>query len=131
MQHITPTKKKFGYFHKRSIEINKINGDVIGFDILECKKSNDNIKYSIRFHLYPGVDASLTLSGKSVLLKLKKNKSILFLCDDGKISLEKSIFFGGNKLLNNLCINVAGNLNKESKTIKWVFKKKFNNEVKN
>tara|TARA_Y100001970_G_scaffold287844_1_gene413513 strand:- start:172 stop:1836 length:1665 start_codon:yes stop_codon:yes gene_type:complete len=124
-------EKKFGYFHKRSIEINKINGDVIGFDILECKKSNDNIKYSIRFHLYPGVDASLTLSGKSVLLKLKKNKSILFLCDDGKISLEKSIFFGGNKLLNNLCINVAGNLNKESKTIKWVFKKKFNNEVKN
>ena len=45
--------------------------------------------------------------------------------------LEKSVFLEGNKLLNNLCINIAGNLNNENKVIKWVFKKKFSNEVKN
>jgi len=113
------------------IGIDKINSDVVGFDELKIKKNNGSIRYSIRFHLYPGIDASLTLSGKSVLLKLKKNKSILFLCNEGKISLEKSVFLGGNKLLNNLCINIAGNLNNENKVIKWVFKKKFSNEVKN
>ena len=124
-------EKKFGCYHKRVIGIDKISSDVIGFDELKIKKNNGSIRYSIRFHLYPGIDASLTLSGKSVLLKLKKNKSILFLCNEGKISLEKSVFLGGNKLLNNLCINIAGNLNNENKVIKWVFKKKFSNEVKN
>ena len=47
------------------IGIDKISSDVIGFDELKIK-NNGSIRYSIRFHLYPGIDASLTLSGKSV-----------------------------------------------------------------
>ena len=76
---MTLMKKKFGCYHKRVIGIDKISSDVIGFDELKIKKNNGSIFNSIRFHLYPGIDASLTLSGKSVLLKLKRTNHTFFM----------------------------------------------------
>ncbi len=117
--------QKFGYIHKRTICVKKNNSDVVGYDDLIHKKNNSKVNYVIRFHLNPGLDASLTIGGKSVLIKLKKNKSILFLCDQGIISVEKSIYLGGTKILNNLCISLSGSVNSENKTINWRIKKKI------
>ena len=40
-----------------------------------------------------------------------------------KIFLEKSIFLGSNKILNNTCVTVSGNLINKSKVIQWEIKK--------
>jgi hypothetical protein len=63
------------------------------------------------------------MSGNSALIQLSKNKSLLFNIKDESIILEKSIFLGGNKILENTCVTVSGNLVNKDKTIHWEIKK--------
>jgi uncharacterized heparinase superfamily protein len=115
-------KDSFDYIHERIIKINKKNGNLSGIDNLiaenNYKKLNNN--YSIRFHLYPGINAVRTFGKNSVLIQIEKNRSLLFTANGEDISLEKSIFLGRNKIINNFCINVSGTLKRnESKNICW------------
>ena len=48
-----------------------------------------------------------------------KNKSLIFTIKDELILLEKSIFLGGNKILDNTCITISGNLVNKDKAIHW------------
>ena len=113
----------YGYIHKREIKINKKCGDLFGFDELIRKRENTIIKYNIFFHLYPGVSAFKTIGGNNILIQINKNKSLIFSSREHKLSIEKSIFLGGNKILNNLCIIISGKLNNESRIINWEIKK--------
>ena len=63
------------------------------------------------------------MSGSGVLIQLSKNKSLIFTIKDEDILLEKSIFLGSNKILNNTCISVNGNLVNKDKIIHWEIKK--------
>lgn len=109
----------FGYVHKREIKINKKTNDLFGEDELINKKNEKLIKYALRFHLYPGIEAVKTLGGDSVLIHINKNKSLIFSSKDQQLSVEKSIFLGKNKILNNLCITISGNLTNKNKFINW------------
>ena len=80
-------------------------------------------KFSIRFHLYPGISAVKTLGGDSILIQIKKNKSLIFNSSGSIMNIEKSIFLGKNQIKNNLCIVISGNTNGENKSIDWFFKK--------
>ena len=79
--------------------------------------------YNIRFHLYPGLTAIKTMSGNSVLIQISKNKSLIFTIKNESLSLEKSIFLGANKILENTCVTVSGNLVNRDKTIHWEINK--------
>ena len=117
-------EKKFGYIHKRSIEIVKKNNELFGSDYLIKKTDNaSNTNYSIRFHLYPGITAVKTIGGSSILLQIEKNKSLVFTSSKENISIEKSIFLGRNQILNNFCITIYGNVSNEEKVINWEFRK--------
>ena len=115
---------KFGYLHKRLIKFFKKNGDIIGTDTLIKKKNISNgSNYSIRFHIYPGINAVQTVSGKSILLQISKNKSWIFLSNDQDLQIEKGLFLGSNKVLNNQCIVIYGNTKNEDADIKWELKR--------
>ena len=117
-------EKDFGYIHKRSIKILKDNNDLLGSDFLIKKMDKTpDINYSIRFHLYPGISPVQTMGGGSILLQIEKNKSLVFTSSEEKISIEKSIFLGRNKILNNFCITIYGNINNEEKKITWKIRK--------
>ena len=116
-------EKKFGCIHKREISIEKQNGKLIGSDEIIKKKDGKPLNYSIRFHLYPGLTAVKTMGGNSALIQISKNKSLIFTILDESILLEKSIFLGGNKILDNTCVTVSGNLVNKNKTIHWEIKK--------
>ena len=80
--------------------------------------------YSIRFHLYPGINAVQTMGKNSILIKVEKNKSLIFITNGDKLILEKSIFLGRNQIVNNFCITISGSLNNsENKNIDWELKK--------
>ena len=96
---------------------------MLGSDELIKKKNGKPISYSLRFHLYPGLTAVKTMSGKSVLIQISKNKSLILTIKGENIVLEKSIFLGSNKILDNTCITVSGNLVNKDKTILWEIKK--------
>ena len=87
------------------------------------KNGSSNVGFSIRFHLYPGINTVRTVSGKSILLQIKKNKSWIFSSENQKINIEKSLFLGGNKVLNSECIVIYGNTEDEDVNIKWKLKK--------
>ena len=116
-------EQNFNCTHKREISINKINKNLTGNDELIKRKDGKPLNYNIRFHLYPGLLAVKTMSGNSVLIRLSKNKSLLFTIEGESLTLEKSIFLGGNKILNNLCIAISGNIKNETKEINWELKK--------
>ena len=94
-----------------------------GYDEIIKSKNNSTVNYCLRFHLYPGLTAVKTISGNSVLIQLSKNKSLIFTFKDENILLEKSIFLGGNKILNNTCVTVSGDLMNKNKIIQWEIKK--------
>ncbi len=115
---------KFGYLHKRSIKILKKNSHLIGKDTLLKKKNiTNNVNFSIRFHIYPGVSTVQTVGGKSILLQVSKNKSWIFLSKDQDLKIEKSLFLGRNKVLSNYCIVIYGNTKNQDTDIEWELKK--------
>ncbi len=116
-------EKNFGCIHKRELIIDKTENKLTGKDEIKKRKDGKPISYNLRFHLYPGLTAVKTMSGNGVLIQISKNKSLLFTVKDELIKLEKSIFLGGNKILDNTCITISGNLVNKDKFLHWEIKK--------
>ncbi len=116
-------EKNFGCVYKRKIFIDKSTKNLSGYDELIKKKDGRPVRYSLRFHLYPGLTAVKTMGGNSALIQLSKNKSLIFTIKDEPILIEKSIFLGGYKILDNTCITISGNLVNKNKVIFWEIKK--------
>ena len=109
--------KNFGCIHNRSLSIDKINNKIAGRDIVLQKNLKLKIKYDIRFHLYPGLTAVQTIGGNTLLIQINKNKALLFSTNHKDLKIEKSIFFGGKKVLDNYCIVISGVMENNEKTI--------------
>ena len=78
-----------------------------------------------RFHLNPKLTAVKTMSGSSALIQISKNKSLIFTTEDENIEIEKGIYLGGKKILDNTCITISGNLVNKNKSFGWEIKKKI------
>ena len=115
--------EKFGYLHKRKINFYKKSNSIDGSDYLIKKHGSSDVNFSIRFHLYPGINTVKTLSGKSILLQTNGNKSWVFSSGELAIDLEKSLFFGRNKALSNKCIVIYGKTMDQNVNINWKLKK--------
>ena len=116
-------EKKFGCIYRRKIHIDKSTNNLFGSDEIIKKKDGKPVNYHLRFHLYPGLTAVKTMGGNSVLIQLSKNKSLIFTIKDESVLLEKSIFLGSNKILDNTCVTVFGNLVNKDKKIHWEIKR--------
>ena len=62
----------FGCLHNRTLGIDKINNKIYGRDDLSRKNIKSEIKYDIRFHLYPGLAAVQTIGGNTLLIQINK-----------------------------------------------------------
>ncbi len=116
-------EKKFGCIHKREIYIDKNSNHLKGVDHIIKAKDGYPIRYAFRFHINPELSAVKTMSGNSALIQISKNKSLIFTVNDENLEIEKSIFLGGKKILDNTCITISGNLVNKNKTFKWEIKK--------
>ena len=65
------------------------------------------------------------MSGNSALIQVTKNKSLVFTVKDEVLEMEKSIYLGGKKILDNTCITISGNLVNKDKSFYWEIKKKI------
>ena len=116
-------EKNFGCIHKRTISINKFTSNLSGHDEIIKNANGKPVSYNLRFHLYPGLLAVKTIGGDSVLIQLSKKKSLIFKVNNETVLLERSIFLGTNKILDNTCVTVSGNLVNKNKKIHWEIKK--------
>ena len=118
-------EKNFNCIHKREVYLDKKNNKLKGIDHIIKKSDGIPIRYVFRFHINPELTVIKTISGNSALIQLSKNKSLIFTITEEKLEIEKSIFLGGKKILDNSCITIAGNLVNKSKTFNWEIKKKL------
>ena len=118
-------ENNFGCIHKREIYLNHNNNMLSGIDHIFKKSDGIPIRYVFRFHLNPKLIAIKTMSGSSALIQISKNKSLIFTIKDENIKIEKGIYLGGRKILDNACITISGNLVNKSKSFKWDIKKKI------
>tara|TARA_B100000941_G_scaffold254854_1_gene203251 strand:+ start:993 stop:2627 length:1635 start_codon:yes stop_codon:yes gene_type:complete len=118
-------ERNFKCFHKREIYLDKINNKLIGLDHILKKSDGKPIKYVFRFHLNPELTAIKTMGGNSALIQISKNKSLIFSVKNEGLEIEKSIYLGRNKILDNSCITISGNLVNKDKSFAWEIKKKI------
>ncbi len=116
-------EKKFGCTHKREVYLDKKNSFLKGSDHIFKAKDGHPIRYAFRFHINPELSVVKTMSGNSALIQISKNKSLLFTIYDENLEIEKSIFLGGKKILENACITISGNLVNKNKTFNWEIRK--------
>ena len=118
-------EKKFSCTHKREIFIDKKNNYLKGTDHIFKKKDGIPINYVFRFHVNPGLAVIKTIGGNSALIQISKKKSVIFNIKNETLQIEKSLFLGERKILDNTCITVSGNLVNKDKSFSWEIKKKF------
>ncbi len=64
--------------------------------------------FHVRFHLHPGVSASLVQDGTAVLLRLPSGGGWRFRTEGGNIALEKSVYLGSGEVKRSNQIVVSG-----------------------
>jgi uncharacterized heparinase superfamily protein len=84
--------KPFGAIHRRSLYVAENGDDVRGEDAVEAPTPQP---YTLRFHLHPGVSASLQQDEEAVLLRLPSGSGWRFRADGARLSLEESVYLGG------------------------------------
>lgn len=83
----------YGVIHERRLELSSEGDRLEGEDRLPpVGKQTRNPTAMLRFHLHPGITASLTQAGRVVMLVLPNRETWQFLAEGHVASLEESIF---------------------------------------
>ena len=115
--------KNYSSLHVRNIEFYPEKMVFIGNDKIIKKKTNNNYKFEIRFHLEPNIKLMKTRDNKSILIELDE-EGWKFTCDNYEINIDNGLYFGHkNLLIENQNIFISGISNNNEENVKWEIKK--------
>ena len=115
--------KKYSSVHQREIEFFPDKMSFVGIDKIIKKKTNNNYKFDIRFHVEPDVKLMKTQDNKTILIELD-NEGWKFTCDNYDINIDNGLYFGNKNLyIDNQNIFISGIANNQTEKIKWEIKK--------
>ncbi len=86
--------KLFGATHHRRLYLSESGEDLRGEDLIEAREPQP---FTLRFHLHPHVTASMQTDNGAALLRLPSGHGWRLRADEAKISIEESVYFGGNE----------------------------------
>ncbi len=114
--------RNYKTIHDREIEFFPEQMIFIGKDKI-IKKTNNNYKFDIRFHVEPNVKLMKTQDNKSILIELN-DEGWKFTCDNYDINIDNGLYFGNkNSYVENQNIFISGISNNQDEYIKWEIKK--------
>jgi uncharacterized heparinase superfamily protein len=90
--------RSFGLVHKRSLMLGNDGKELRGADQLIARGRNkirESVPYAVRFHLAPGVEATITADGMGAILRSKGAPPWNFRCRGGNLSDEESLWIDG------------------------------------
>lgn len=90
--------RAFGLVHKRSLMLGNDGKELRGADQLIAKgrkKIREAASYAVRFHLAPGVEATITADGMGAILRSKGAPPWNFRCRGGNLATEESLWIDG------------------------------------
>jgi uncharacterized heparinase superfamily protein len=83
--------KLFGAIHHRRVYLSESGEDLRGEDAVEAHQPQP---FTIRFHLHPGITASLQQDNGAVLLRTPSGQGWRLRAEGAKITVEESVYFG-------------------------------------
>jgi uncharacterized heparinase superfamily protein len=90
--------RAFGLVHKRSLMLGNDGKEIRGADQLIAKgrrKIRESVAYAARFHLAPGVEATITADGMGAILRSRGAPPWNFRCRGGSLATEESLWIDG------------------------------------
>jgi uncharacterized heparinase superfamily protein len=87
--------KPFGVLHRRRLYLSESGDDLRGEDVLEPQREGPVPSFTVRFHLHPGVVASLQQDEQGVLLRLPSGVGWRLRAKGARIAIEESIYIAG------------------------------------
>jgi uncharacterized heparinase superfamily protein len=84
----------FGAIHHRRLGLSASGDELQGEDLIEAPTGQS---FAIRFHLHPGITASLAQDESSVLLRSGGGVGLRLRAEGAPIRLEDSVYFGQNQ----------------------------------
>jgi uncharacterized heparinase superfamily protein len=90
--------RTFGLAHKRSLMLGNDGKELRGADQLGPKgrkRIRESAPYAVRFHLAPGVEATITADGMGAILRSKGAPPWNFRCRGGNLLAEESLWIDG------------------------------------
>jgi uncharacterized heparinase superfamily protein len=87
--------KPFGILHRRRLYLSESGDDLRGEDLLEPEREGVVPPFVVRFHLHPGVVASLQQDEQGVLLRLPSGVGWRLRAKGARIAIEESIYLAG------------------------------------
>jgi len=115
--------KKYNSIHEREIEFYPEQMAFIGLDKIIKKKTNNNYKFDIRFHLEPNVKLMKTQDNKTILIQLD-DEGWKFTCKNFDINIDNGLYFGiKNSYTINQNIFISGISSNQIENINWEIKK--------
>jgi len=115
--------KKYSSTHERQIEFYPEQMTFVGTDKIIKKKTNNNYKFDIRFHLEPKVKLMKTQDNKTILIQLN-DEGWKFTCKNYDINIDNGLYFGiKNLYTENQNIFISGISNNQIENIKWEIKR--------
>lgn len=119
---------RFGFLHRRMLYLAAGGDDLRGEDALApatgvpARRRKKPRTFVVRFHLHPGVQATLLQDG-GVLLRLPSGLGWRFAARGGDIRIEESIYFGGATPRRTRQLVIEGITTGDGASVKWAFRR--------
>ncbi len=88
-------RRAFGALHRRRLYLAESGDDLRGEDMVEVGGDGMVPPFTLRFHLHPGVVASLLQDESAALLRLPSGIGWKLRAKGARVSLEESVYIGG------------------------------------
>ncbi|BDG75057.1 heparinase II/III family protein [Roseomonas fluvialis] len=88
-------RRAFGALHRRRLYLAESGDDLRGEDMVEVGGDGTVRPFTLRFHLHPGVVASLLQDESAALLRLPSGIGWKLRAKGARVSLEESVYIGG------------------------------------
>ncbi|HEV2595627.1 MAG TPA: heparinase II/III family protein [Sphingomicrobium sp.] len=119
--------RAFGLVHKRSLMLGNDGKELRGADQLlpkGRKKIREGAPYAVRFHLAPGVEATITADGMGAILRTKGAPAWNFRCRGGNLASEESVWIDGRgKAHRTSQLVIVGEVSALGGEIGWTFRR--------
>jgi uncharacterized heparinase superfamily protein len=119
--------RAFGMTHKRSLMLGNDGKELRGADQLIAKgrrKIRGAAAYAVRFHLAPGLEATVTADGMGAILRSRGAPPWNFRCRGGDLTIEESLWIDGNgRPQPTLQLAVTGEVSALGGEIGWQFRR--------
>jgi uncharacterized heparinase superfamily protein len=119
--------RAFGLVHKRSLMLGNDGKELRGADQLMPRgrrKIRESALYAVRFHLAPGIEATITADGMGAILRSKGAPPWNFRCRGGNLTLEESLWVDGRgRAHRTIQLAVVGEVSALGGEIGWQFRR--------